>query len=105
MDKFKVICKIPKGYGWVIYQSKVNVKKYLFGLFSKTYIVPDDKRVGGPVKDEICIATKEYESAGEKYYNLAGYPVGGFEAKYFIKLDEFEDFIYNKKDEKIATLN
>lgn len=92
MATFKVICKADKG-AWERYPTptKTITTSKLFGLLKETKIISDPKIVNGPTKDEICIVTRDYIYAGELYYVLSGYPYGGYDSKYFIKLDEFTE--------------
>lgn len=97
MPHFKVICKASNGWGETPTPTKTIVVKKFFGLIKETRIVSDPKRIPGPVKDEICIVTEEYEEYQNTWYTLAGYPFGRYDSRRFIKLDEFEDMIKVKK--------
>lgn len=93
MSTFKVICKIKNPADWQRVKPDikiVNTSKF-FGLIKSSKIVSTPDKVPGPDRDEICIVKNEYLSEGEKYYILAGYPYGGYPAKYFIRLDEFKE--------------
>lgn len=71
--------------------SKVVNYTKLFGLLKFSKVVSEQEVVQGPDKDEICIVVEEYLRKDVKYYRLAGYPYGGYNAKYFIRLDEFTE--------------
>lgn len=90
MESFKVICK---GTGWerVPRLTKIVTAHKFFGLIKHSRIVDDRMDVPGPVKDEICIVTETYISRGDTYYVLKGYPYGGYDSRYFIRLDEFTE--------------
>lgn len=93
MSTFKVICKAD-GDNWVQTTSgtKIITTSRFFGLIKTSRVVPvTSKSVPGPDKEEICIVTDDYISNSEKYYILAGYPYGGYNAKYFVRLDEFTE--------------
>jgi hypothetical protein len=83
MDTFKVICKADGK--WEKCPSKQ--KFYFFGLIKIT----KNEFVPGPQKEEICIVTETYFNASVKCYILAGYPYGGYNSKYFVRLDEFTE--------------
>lgn len=91
MSNFKVICKSSNDTKWHHKKGPELVTKTFFGFFSQTRVEDKIKIVDGPSKDEICIVTDSYISKGETYYILAGYPYGGYNSKYFVRLDEFTE--------------
>ena len=93
MSNFKVICKVADNRDWCHDNGAKVVKvKRFFGLISESRVVNSKKYVPGPSKDEICIVNDCYNNEeGETYYILAGYPYGGYNSKYFVRLDEFTE--------------
>lgn len=89
MATFKVICKAEKS-GWQKYPipQKTIVTTNFFGFNKRYKIVSDPQPMYGPAKEEICIVTSDYIFDKELYYKLEGYPHGGYNSKYFIRLDE-----------------
>lgn len=93
MENFKVICKHNHTtHSWARNGgvTKIVTTKRFFGLIKNTSVVKDEVIVPGPSKDEICIVYETYVD-GDTYYKLQGYPYGGYNSKYFIRLDEFTE--------------
>lgn len=72
------------------------------GMFTRKW--PWSKKVPVPAKGpgygDFVTVENEYHSDGEKYYNLYEWPgVGGYEAKWFVPIEE------NKKQEKEVTFS
>jgi hypothetical protein len=90
MQPFKVICKIENG-DWAVtpVRTKIVTTRSWFGLIRSSKIVADTEFTPGPQKNEECIVVNQYPSAGEIYYHLAGYPYGGYDSRYFVRIDEF----------------
>src|SRR5689334_5954892 len=83
-DTFKVVCK--NNGTWI--KIKGKVKSCLWGLIKWN----KGKPVHGPSKEEICIVNSSYiADDNDTYYNLSGYPYGGYNSKHFIPLDEIEE--------------
>lgn len=93
MEKFKVICKADDSIPWETLPriSKVITTSKFFGLLKSSKIVQQQRIIHGPAKDEICIVTGTFTNPNGFYYELAGYPYGGYNAKHFIRLDEFTE--------------
>lgn len=88
---FKVICKTSNNWERTpIVPKLVNTSKF-FGLIKSSKIVMEPDKVPGSTMNEICIVTDTYVSNSEDYYKLTGYPYGGYNSKYFIRLDEFTE--------------
>jgi len=92
MSTFKVICK-ANGNDWVKDPpvTKIVTTKRFFGFIKTTSVTTEKEKVPGPHKEEVCIVTDDYIHDSEKYYKLAGYPYGGYNAKYFVRMDEFTE--------------
>lgn len=70
------------------------------------------KPYNGPKKDEIVTVEGEYYSDGIKYYRLLEWPLqgdGGYEASYFVPIDEyyseFKEVTFEKIKEKVPVLS
>lgn len=91
MGTFKVICK-ANGNDWVTDPiTNIVTTKSFFGLIKRINITSEKQKVPGPHKEEICIVIDDYIHNSEKYYKLSGYPYGGYNAKYFVRMDEFTE--------------
>lgn len=103
MSSFKVVCK-ANGNDWVQNNpsfTKIVTSKRFFGLIKTSSVIPDTKKVPGPTKEEVCIVTDEYTHDSTKWYVLAGYPYGGYNSRYFVRIDEFmetEKEIWKKQE-------
>lgn len=92
MPTFKVICKAnPEFWKKIPAITRIVSSSKLFGLLKSTKTITEEIKVHGPAKEEICIVTDEYVSSSVKYYVIAGYPYGGYDAKNFVRLDEFTE--------------
>lgn len=92
MSTFKVICKAD-GNDWSkkYPTTKIITNKIFFGLLKNKIVISERERVPGPRKEEVCIVIQEVVEAGGKYYELAGYPYGPYDARYFVRMDEFTE--------------
>jgi hypothetical protein len=92
MSTFKVICK-AEGNDWrkKFPITKVVTTSKLFGLIKSTKVVSEPDRVPGPHKDEICIVTDSITLPEGIFYQIAGYPCGPYDSKWFVRLDEFTE--------------
>lgn len=107
MANFKVICKKSDQTSWVQTPigTKVVTTKRLFGLITKTSIEQDKKFMPGPRYDEVCIVHDHHTTGGVLYYDLLGYPYGGYDAKHFIRLDEFTETAAGLAKRSVPQLN
>ena len=90
MSTFKVISK-ANGWQKSIADSKIITVYKFFGLIKSKKIVFEKEKVPGPAKEEICIVTDTYMDKETLCYILSGYPYGGYDSKYFVRLDEFTE--------------
>lgn len=103
---FKVICKADRNNWESLPRSTKIVTTYrLFGLIKTTRVVSDPNKVPGPQKEEICIVTNVSFCNNEKYYTLAGYPYGGYDAKYFVMLNELTEMQSEMAEKSKHVLN
>jgi len=92
MANFKAICKTNRE-DWVKQKptTKIITTSRLFGLIKTTKVVSEHAKSTGPDKEELCIVTDSYTDSGYLFYNLAGYPYGGYDSRHFIRLDEIQE--------------
>ena len=92
MKSFKVICKAD-GNNWTkkLPITKVVTTSKLFGLIKSMKVVSKPDRVPGPNKDEICIVIDIINFTEGLFYEVAGYPCGPYDSKWFVRLDEFAE--------------
>lgn len=94
---FKAVCK-TNGDKWANKKprTEIVVTKRFFGLVKSTELKATRDKVPGPCKDEIVIVTNVYTDKDGTFYTLAGYPFGGYDSRYFIRLDELQKEIAEK---------